>query len=179
MKRFVIAVLMAAGVLSGAFAQSQITRVSVIDLQKVYMTYYKDSQAVRAFEDEKLRVQAEIKRLGDEIRDIEKSQLELKSMGYAVDAAALDETLYRKAQFLADYIRIKQAELDAKATELTKSDAFVQTLYRTVQSVAEVDGFSLVISSRNADDVGSSVIWFSPMIDITDKVIQMLLGAGR
>ena len=76
-------------------------------------------------------------------------------------------------------IWIKQAELDAKAVELTQSDAFVQTLYRTVQSVAEVDGYSLVLSSRNADEVGSSIIWFSPMIDITDKVIQLLLGAGR
>ena len=94
-------------------------------------------------------------------------------------AAALDATLHRKAQFLADYIRIKQAELDAKATELTKSDAFVKTLYRTVQSVAETDGYSLVLSSRNVDDVGSSIIWFSPMIDITDKVIQQLLGSGR
>ncbi|OHD81698.1 MAG: hypothetical protein A3J97_08705 [Spirochaetes bacterium RIFOXYC1_FULL_54_7] len=179
MKRLCMMALAVVLLVTGAFAQSQITRVSVIDLQKVYMTYYKDSQAVRAFEDEKARVQSEIKRLGDEIKDIQKSQLELRSLGYGVDAAALDETLYRKAQFLADYIRIKQAELDAKATELTQSDAFVQTLYRTVQSIAEKDGYSLVLSSRNADNVGSSIIWFSPMIDITDKVIQLLLGAGR
>lgn len=164
---------------SGVYAQSQITRVSVIDLQKVYMTYYKDSQAVRAFEEEKALVQSEIMRLGDEIKDIQRRQLQLRSLGLVTDAAALDATLHRKAQFLADYIRIKQAELDAKATELTKSDAFVKTLYRTVQSVAETDGYSLVLSSRNVDDVGSSIIWFSPMIDITDKVIQQLLGSGR
>lgn len=112
---------------SGVYAQSQITRVSVIDLQKVYMTYYKDSQAVRAFEEEKALVQSEIMRLGDEIKDIQRRQLQLRSLGLVTDAAALDATLHRKAQFLADYIRIKQAELDAKATELTKSDAFVKT----------------------------------------------------
>jgi outer membrane protein len=179
MKRSMMVSVWIALLVSGIFAQSQITRVSVIDLQKVYMTYYKDSQAVRAFEDEKSRVQTEIKRLGDEIKNLQKRQLDLRAQGFMADAASIDEILYRKAQFLADFIKIKQAELDAKAMELTKSDAFVQTLYRTVQSIAELEGYSLVLSSKNADEVGSSIIWFSPMIDITDKVIQMLLGAGR
>jgi outer membrane protein len=170
-----LALLILAGVLS---AQQQITRVSVIDLQKVYMTYYKDSHAVRAFEDEKARIQAEITRLGQEIKEIQRLQLEYRQAGQASEAAALNTTLYHKTQFLADFIKVKQSELDAKAKNLSESDAFVQMLYRTIQSVAELDGFSLVLSSRNTDGVGSSIIWFSPMIDITDKVIQILLGAG-
>ncbi|MBN2874765.1 MAG: OmpH family outer membrane protein [Spirochaetales bacterium] len=161
---------------AGAFAQ-QITRVAVIDLQKVYTTYYKDSQAVRAFEEEKQAVNDEIKRLGEEIKELQKQRLDVLSAGDSQALKTFDEALYRKAQFLSDYVKIKQAELDAKADALSKGDAFVQMLYRTVQAISESEGFSLVITSRNADDVGSSVLWFSPMIDITDKVIQALLGA--
>ncbi|HOZ72531.1 MAG TPA: OmpH family outer membrane protein [Spirochaetales bacterium] len=159
-----------------AFGQ-QITRVGVIDLQKVYTTYYKDSQAVRALEEEKARVNEEIKRLSEEIKELQKRRLGLLSSADAAALKTFDEELYRKAQFLSDFVKIKQADLDAKAESMTKGDAFVQMLYRTVQAISEAEGFSLVISSRNASDVGSSVIWFSPMIDITDKVIQALLGA--
>jgi outer membrane protein len=154
----------------------QITRVAVVDLQKVYMTYYKDSMAVRSFEEEKLRVQDEITKLSNEIKDLQHKRLEVLSAGDAATLKAFDESLYRKAQFLSDFVKIKQADLDAKAQSLSKGDAFVQMLYRTVQTISETEGYSLVISSRDASDVGSSVIWFSPMIDISDKIIQALLG---
>jgi len=176
MKKRIIIVAALSLLCSQLFAQ-QITRVAVIDLQKVYMTYYKDSQAVRAFEDEKQHVQDEIKRLGDEIKDLQHKRLDVLASGDAQALKTFDEGLYRKAQFLSDYVKVKQADLDAKAQALSSTNAFVQMLYRSVQSLSETEGYSLVISSRNADSVGSSVVWFSPMIDITDKVIQALLGS--
>lgn len=176
MKKRLIVVAALLLLCSQLFAQ-QITRVAVIDLQKVYMTYYKDSQAVRAFEDEKQRVQDEIRRLGDEIKDMQQKRLDVLASGDAQALKTFDEGLYRRAQFLSDYVKVKQADLDAKAQALSNTNAFVQMLYRSVQSLSETEGYSLVISSRNADSVGTSVVWFSPMIDITDKVIQALLGS--
>jgi outer membrane protein len=173
-KLSVLAIMVVA--VSTQLSAQQITRVAVIDLQKVYMTYYKDSMAVRSFEEEKLRVQEEISKLSAEIKGLQQKRLEVLSSSDSAALKSFDETLYRKAQFLSDFVKIKQADLDAKAQSLAKGDAFVQMLYRTVQTVAETEGYSLVISSRDASDVGSSVIWFSPMIDISDKIIQALLG---
>ncbi len=175
MRKLSILAIMMAGFSLPLFAQ-QITRVAVVDLQKIYMTYYKDSMAVRAFEEEKLRIQEEITKLSNEIKDLQHKRLEVLSAGDSAALKSFDESLYRKAQFLSDFVKIKQADLDAKAQSLSKGDSFVQMLYRTVQSIAEIEGYSLVISSRDASDVGSSVIWFSPMIDISDKIIQALLG---
>jgi outer membrane protein len=176
MRKFLIIILVALTASTQINAQ-QITRVAVIDLQKVYMTYFKDSMAVRSFEEEKLRVQVEITRLNTEIKDLQHKRLDVISAGDSAALKAFDEALYRKAQFLSDYVKIKQADLDAKAQTLSKSDSFIQMLYRTVQTISETEGYSLVISSRDASDVGSSVIWFSPMIDISDKIIQALLGS--
>ena len=176
MKKRMILALALVALAAQAFGQ-QITRVAVIDLQKVYMTYYKDSQAVRSLEEEKLRVTEEIRRLNDEIKDLQRQRLEVLASGDAATLKSFDENLYRKAQFLSDFVKIKQADLEEKAKVLSKGDAFVQMLYRTVQSISEKEGYSLVITSRDAADVGSSVIWFSPMIDITDMVIQALLGS--
>ncbi len=158
-----------------AFGQ-QITRVAVIDMQKVYMTYYKDSLSVRSLEEEKLAVNLEIKRLSDEIKEIQRKRLDVLSAGDAQALKIFDENLYRKAQYLSDYVKLKQADLDEKAQILSRGDAFVQMLYRTVQSISEKEGYSIVISSHDVAVVGSSVIWISPMIDITDLVIQAMLG---
>lgn len=176
MKRRALALSLLALLALPAMAQ-QITRVAVIDLNKIYLTYEKDSHAVRAFEEEKARVQDEIKRLGDEIRQLQQKRLELQAAGDAAGLKALDDLLIKKAQFLSDYIRVKQAELDEKARNLASSDSFAQALYRAIQSVSELEGYSLVISSRSTDSFSSPVIWYSPMIDITDKVIQGLLGS--
>jgi len=174
-KRLAVFLVFLAGFSVIVFSQ-QITRVAVIDLQKVYMTYYKDSQAVRSFEEEKLRVQTEIQRLGEEIKGLQAKRLEVQAGSDSAALQSIDSQLLRKAQFLQDYIRIKKAELDDKAKALSEANAFIQTLYRTIQSMAEMDGYSLVFSSRNTDSVTSGIVWFSPMIDITDKVIQALLG---
>ncbi|MBN1518724.1 MAG: OmpH family outer membrane protein [Spirochaetales bacterium] len=175
MKRFhLIAVLVLAT--CGAAAAQQITRIGVIDLQKVYMTYYKDSQAVRAFEEDKQKVEAEIQRLGDEIKGLQAKRVEFQAAGDEEAVKTLDETIYKKALFLQDFIKVKQAELEDRSTSLTQSDAFGKLLYRTVQAIAEAEGYSLILSSKNADNVGSTIIWFSSMIDITDKVIQALVS---
>lgn len=157
-----------------ALSAQQITRIAVIDLQKVYMTYYKDSQAVRNFEEEKLRVQQEIQRMSDEIRQLESRRLELERGGDFTAAQQLAGQLIQKIQFLADYRRIKQNEIDEKGRNLAETNTFVQNLHRTISTVAEGEGYSIVVSSRNNDVV---VVWFSPMIDITDKVIQALIGS--
>lgn len=171
-KKYVLAIFLAVMCLGSLTAQ-QITRIAVIDLQKVYLTYYKDSQAVRNFEDEKIRIQEEITRLSTEILTLEAQRLELEKAGNYEQAQAMAAQLVRKIQFLADYKRIKQNEIDEKGRNLAETNTFVQTLYRTIQTVAESEGYSVVLSSRNNDVV---VVWFSPMIDITDKVIQSLIG---
>ena len=68
----------------------------------------------------------------------------------------------------------KQAELDDQAKKLATTDAFSQDLYKQIQNVAETEGYSLVINLKGSDTVMNSVLWYSPMIDITDDVIQAL-----
>lgn len=176
MKKIVLLVVLSVLLAMPVFSQA-ITRVAVIDMQKVYLSYDRDSYAVRAFEAEKAKVQDEINRLSEEIKGLQQRRLELQASGDASGLKTIDDQLQKKALFLSDYIRIKQTELDDKARDLASSNSFAQALYRAIQNVSEKEGFSLVINSRSMDSVTSPVIWYSPMIDITDKVIQSLLGA--
>jgi len=158
------------------FAQTQqITRIAVIDMQKIYLTYYSDSSAVRNFEAEKQKVQDQIQKLSDEIKELQKKKLQLQTDGKTAEAAALDGEIAKKAQYLSDFIRIKKAELDEKAQKLMNTDDFMNRLYKTVQQVAESEGFSIVLDIRGINQVTSNIIWFTPLIDITDKVIQVMI----
>lgn len=153
----------------------QITRIAVIDMQKIYMTYYSDSAAVRSLEAEKQKIQEQIKKLSDEIMDLQKKKLQLQTEGKTSEVAALDLELAKKAQYLSDFIRIKKAELDDKAQKLMNTDDFMNRLYKTVQQVAESEGFALVLDVRSINQVSSNIIWYTPMIDLTDKIIQALV----
>ena len=71
-----LALLASAFLGAAAAQQQQMGRVAVVDLQKVYMTYAKDSAPVRAFEEEKARVQAEVDRMTTEIKDLQRKKAE-------------------------------------------------------------------------------------------------------
>lgn len=162
--------LMAAG---GAGAQ-QITRIAVVDLQKVIMAYSQEGQAFKDFELKKAQIQAEIERLVDEVKKLQVQKLEADKVGDRQTAQKLQAEINQKTDFVKDYVRVKQAELDADAQQLSASSDFVQRVYRQIQQISEAEGYSLVLNLKSADSVMSSVVWYSTQIDITEEVIRAL-----
>ena len=88
----------------------------------------------------------------------------------------LKETIDAQKRSLTDFVNVKQAELDEMAKRLGETDAFSQGLYKQIQNVAETEGYSLVLNLKSGDSVMNSVLWYSPMIDITADVIAALTG---
>jgi outer membrane protein len=158
----------------GAVGAQQITRIAVIDLQKVIMTNSKDSQAFKDFELKKAQVQAEIDRMAEEIKGLQAQKLDADKAGDKQKSLKIETDIYQKTQYLKDFVRAKQAELDAQAQALASSSSFVQLVYRQIQQIAESEGYSLVLNLKSADSVMSAVVWYSSMIDITDEVIQAI-----
>ncbi|MDR3145551.1 MAG: OmpH family outer membrane protein, partial [Treponema sp.] len=56
-------------------AAQQLTRFAVVDLPRVYTSFFRDSRAVREFEERSARVQAEIDRMTAEIQSLRSAQL--------------------------------------------------------------------------------------------------------
>ncbi|HTX73392.1 MAG TPA: OmpH family outer membrane protein [Rectinemataceae bacterium] len=169
----VLAALGAAG-----FGQ-QITRIAIVDLNRVIETYAKDSTAFKDFEQKKSQIQTEIDRMSAEIRQLQTQKLQADQAGDSQASLRIDSDLYKKTEFLKEYVRVKQAELDDQSRKLAASNAFVQDVYKQIQAIAESDGYSMVLNMRSSDSVMNSVIWYSPMIDITDKVIAALMGTKQ
>ncbi|MDA8424669.1 MAG: OmpH family outer membrane protein [Treponema sp.] len=162
--------------LASAAGAQQITRIAVVDLSRVIETYSKDSGAWKAFEQKKSQIQSDIDRMGTEIKQLQAQKLQADQSGDSQSSLQLETQIYNKTKFLREYIQTKQSELDDESRRLAASSEFVQTVYKQIQDIAQSDGYSMVLNLKSSDSVMNSVIWYSPMIDITDKVIAALMG---
>jgi len=171
-KRILIA--LAAVWLGAAGFGQQITRVAVMDFNKILASRSNDGSSLRDFELKKSLIQAEIDKRRDEIMRLLSQKVEADKAGDAKASGQLRAEVEAKTRQLSEYAQVKQQELDSEAKALVSKDAFAQSLYQKVQEIAESEGYSLVLNIRSADSVMESVFWYSQMIDITDKVIQAL-----
>ncbi len=174
-KRLGLAIAIFVLCLAAAGAQ-QLTRFAVVDLPRVYTTFFRDSKAVRDFEERSSRVQSEVDRMTAEIQSLQRSRLEAEAAGEQDRMLRLENEIYRKSEFLKEYYRLKTAELEDQRKKLTQSGTFLQQVYDEIRLVAESEGYSMVLNLKE----NAGILWYSPTVDITDKVIQNLMTkAGR
>jgi len=174
-KRFFFVIVLCAAACSALFAQ-QLTRFAVIDLTKVYAAFFKDSKAVREFEDRSRRVQTDIDRMTKEIQELKSKQADAVLQGHQDQALRLENEVYRKSEFLKEYYTLKTAELEDQRRKLAQSETFLEQVRAEIRYIAESEGYSMVMK-LNKDN--TEILWYSPSVDITDKVIQNLLAKPR
>lgn len=168
------AALVLASCLGGAAFGQQITRIAVVDLSKVIASCSKDSQGVKDFEQKKVQVQADIDRMSADIMKLMSQKADADKAGDKAQSLRLRDDIEKRKKALTDFVNAKQAELDDQAKKLAAGDDFSKRLYKQIQNVAEMAGYSLVLNLKSSDTVMNAVLWYSPMIDITSDVIQAL-----
>ena len=154
----------------------QLTRFAVVDMPRVYTAFFRDSRAVRQFEERSARVQSDIDRITKEIQDLKSKQLDASQRGDQSEALRLENQVYRRSEYLRDYYTTKTAELEDQKKRLMQSGSFMEQVYDEIRYIAESEGYSMVLNMRE----NNGILWYSPTVDITDKIIQNLMNkAGR
>ncbi|MCL2271572.1 MAG: OmpH family outer membrane protein [Treponema sp.] len=159
------------------FAYSQqLTRFAVVDLSKVYVAFFRDSRPVREFEERSARVQNEVDRRTREILELRGRHSEAVLRGDQTEANRLEGQIYRMSEALGDYYQTQTAILEEQKRRLTQSGAFLDQVNDEIRYIAESEGYSAVLNL--SDNKG--IIWFSPTVDITERLIQNLRNkSGR
>jgi outer membrane protein len=152
----------------------QITKFAVIDTSRIYTTFYRDSRSVRDYEAKKSQYQGEIQRMTDEIKSLRQQKLDADTARDVSKVSKLEQEISTKTNFLIDYTKAKNSELDTLKKKLTSDDAFYSMLYEEIRKVAESDGYSMVLNLQE----GNSILWYSPTVDITDKVIRNMTSSS-
>jgi outer membrane protein len=175
MKKSAFLILILAGFLSSSLGAQQLTRFAVVDLPRVYVAFFRDSRAVREFEEKSTRVQNDIDRMTAEIQELKNRQISTEFQGNQEQALRLESEINRKTDYLREYYRLKTAELESQKNKLTQSGAFLEQVYDEIRFIAESEGYSMVLNLKE----NTGILWYSPTVDITDKLIQNLLEKAK
>lgn len=173
MKKTVFILICAAAVFAGSSLYAQqmrITNVGVVDTGRVYTTYFRESSAVRSYDGKKADFQAEVDKLTAELKNLQDKKIAYEKSGNSAAALRTESEITKKADFLAAYTASKNMELEKLRKNLSNSNAFYQQLYKVISHIAESDGYSLILSLQQAN----GILWYSPTVDITEKVIAEL-----
>lgn len=158
---------------AGSGFGEQITRVGLLDIEKVYSVYFRESRAVKEMQEMRAEIQREIARIDDEIQALEAQKLQAESERNSEQALKLDTEIFRKRQYRDDFRRIKLDQLRKLSEKLSLSDAFLDELVAAIQFVAESEGFSLILNKSGQFE--QFFFFYTKEVDITDKVIQELV----
>ncbi len=168
-KKLVVIIFSFSFFLAGLTAQ-QITRFAVIDTALIFDTFRRDSKAARDYEEKQERYKMQIDELSKEIIDLRQKKVDATAMGKDKIAKEYEYKIKSKTAFLQEFVKACNDELEVLKEDLMNDDEFYKTLYDAIEKIAEREGYTMVLTLQN----NSGIIWYSPTVDITEKVIQEL-----
>jgi outer membrane protein len=176
MKRFVLLPALLCGMLFTLFAQQSITRFAVVDVGRIIQTFVGTMDDAKAYTEKRERIQAEINRLTRELQELNTKLSEAIKEDDKSQIRDLERQFESKRQAVQLYITTSQAELDKDLEKVvTNNNTFKTQLNNALRYVAESEGYSMVLSKQEA----SGILWYSPSVDITSKVIERLRSPRR
>lgn len=146
----------------------QLTTVAVIDITRVYNSYYRDSQQVRELENLRRQYQAEIESHRRELEQLEDRRGQAEERGDQQEVEELDQEILEKRQFLQDLAARRQRQLNAREESLV-SDSFLNQLQDAIEFVAQSEGYTVVLRTDM-----EGLQWWAAAVDISDLVLDRL-----
>lgn len=154
---------------AGTAEAEQLTTVGIVDINRVYNSFYRDSQAVRELERLRREYQNEINDQVEELETLRDRRARAEQLGNERRVEDLDQEIIELQRFLEDLTRRRRAQLESRQQDLL-SDEFLQQLQEAIQFVAESEGYTVVLRT---DQQGLQ--WWSAEVDISEQVVQRLI----
>ena len=174
MKRYFLALAMCISVAVPLVAQTQqVTKVGICDFTKVLSTAYKDTKALRDFDQAKSDIYKEIAARGKEIADFQNQKIDADKANNKAQSLALEKAIADKQNDLDSYRRVKNAWLTQQSNALLTGPV-LKEIYDQMTLVAESGGYALVLRSDGA--YRDIILYRIQEIDITDDVIAAIFA---
>jgi len=175
MSKKAVLILLLGVLCTGMIFSQQLTRIAVVDLPRVYTEFFRESQAVRDFEERSARVQSEVDRMQREIQELRSRYADAVMFNIQVEMLRLEAEINSRTENLRVFYQIRTAELARDRRDLMQSDMFINQVHDEIRYIAESEGFTHVFDFTNTP----GMIWYSPTFDITDRLISSLRTRNR
>ncbi len=146
-----------------------LTMIGVVNLTKITEDFFQESSAYRELEELAQKRDDYTKSKMLEIDALEDEKISALDDDNDELAHSIDEKISQKRQFIRDYYKQMNDQIRAKQDNLLTSSTFSTEIYETIGFVAETEGFSLILRAKDPN-----LMFFSPEVDITEKVIKRL-----
>jgi len=153
----------------------QLTRVGLVDLQRVYTTFYSQSREVREFNEKRAAFEREITNQSNAIRTLQQRRADAIQRNDQAEVTRLEREINTLSENLRNFHATRTEQLENESRNLTRSESFLNTVNQAVRFVAESEGYTLIFDSKATP----GILWNSQMIDITDTVIRRLQTTSR
>jgi len=87
-----------------------------------------------------------------------------------LNAEKIDAEITKASDYITEYSKVRNIELNSIKKRLETGDEFYAKLYDVINTIAESEGYSMILSLQHS----GSILWYSPTVDITQKVIAAL-----
>ncbi|MCG8481199.1 MAG: OmpH family outer membrane protein [Spirochaetales bacterium] len=151
----------------------QLTTVGIVDINRVYNSFFRDSQEVRELERLRREYQEEIDEQVARLEALRDRRLLAQEQGNSRRVEDLDEEILQLQRFLEDLTRRRRQQLETRQSGLLSND-FLRRLQDAIQFVAESEGYTVVLRTDVA-----GLQWWSAEVDISDLVVQRLVQMGE
>lgn len=148
-----------------------ITKVAVLDYARILSAFYTDSGEARRIEEMKTVYAEEIRRLQEEIQQLEERRLDAAEQGNARSALDLEQRIQERKLYFQEYARVKGNQIQQAEANLGSSQSLAQEILREIQYIAESGGYSVVLKRSDPN-----LLWWSYEVDITEQVLQRLMN---
>jgi outer membrane protein len=146
-----------------------------VDLSKVYTAYFRESTAVRQFEERSQRVQNEVNRQTAAITELRSQKAAADLAQNQVESSRLEAQIYRQSEALKEYYQTQMTILEDQRRNLMQSGSFLDQIYEEIRFLAESEGCSMVFNLKDTP----GIVWYSATVDLTDRLIQNLQTRTR
>ena len=160
--------------LSGLAQAEQLSKIAVVDFQKIVDNFPSGSQAFSKLQ--LLKDSYEVKRLDylTELNDKEQKLLEAKERESDLVIANLERDIADFRIFIRQWQEIKIKEIEIVQNDFLRGHDIAMDILQAIEYIAINEGYTIVL---DANDI--SVIWLSQEIDITNLVINRLRIRAR
>lgn len=171
-KRVVVLFALAVA-LSSTVAAQQLTTVAVVDVNRVYTTFYRDSETVRELEQLRRQYQNEIDNAVQELQRLQEQRTRAENAGNEARVESLTQQISEQRRFVEDLTQRRRNQLQQRQDNLLTND-FLSRMQQAIEFVAENEGYTVVFRTDQ-----NGLQWWSPTVDITESVLQRLRQMSR
>ncbi|MCL2520127.1 MAG: OmpH family outer membrane protein [Spirochaetaceae bacterium] len=167
-KIFACAIFLTAGLALQAQSTPVVTRIAVVDLQTVFNSTSQHSPSMQRLEELRVRLEEDIRSRQEAIQLLIEQRTEANLEGNTREVNNLNRQITQRENELQQFHQNAQRQLDSARAAVQVDDEHRNIIHRAIINIANRAGYSLVIAN------GGNILYWSPQVDITADVINLV-----